>query len=100
MVETLPTIDQIPAPPENSVFSLLKIEKVSFPHPYCVSARLVGYASDHHGGMLDTYAIEQAERHGIYCEICKKEGKILSVHEHKTSLALFVTVPQNKALNG
>ncbi len=95
---------QIPAPPQDSVFSLSKVDKVSMPHPYCIGAKHVQVAADQFGGMLGEAAIEAAEKQGVYCDICKKLNRkrgtpILKYHEHENNLTLFITVPQNKDLN-
>lgn len=59
------------------------VETVGVPHPYCIGARHVEHAADRFGGMLDTAAIESAERHGITCCTCK--GK-LKFADHKSAL--------------
>jgi hypothetical protein len=59
------------------------IDAIGVPHPYCIGARHVAYASDHFGGVLSAAAIEEAERRGITCCICK--GK-LSFKEHERAL--------------
>ena len=40
---------------------------IGVPHPYCITAGHVAFASDHHSGMLGEFAIEQAEKNGITC---------------------------------
>jgi hypothetical protein len=85
---------QIPPPPEGSAFHLEKVKKVSFPHPYCITPQHVEVASDHHCGILNQDAIDDAERRGVRCgggspyELpCK-----LSYREHRHDLTLFVRV--------
>ncbi len=58
-------------------------ETIGVPHPYCITPGHVAEASDHHGGMLGTAAIEAAEKRRVYCGICK--GK-LKFNEHETAL--------------
>jgi len=90
------TLDQIPAPPEGSSFSLVKIEKVSIPHPYCITPKHVAIASDQFCGMLGTEAIEAAERQGAHCGM---RGCNLRCDQHESSKTLFIRVPQNCDLN-
>lgn len=52
---------QIPAPPPNVSFSLLKLEKICIPHPYCITPKHVEVAADYHSGYLNEEAIEDAE---------------------------------------
>ena len=58
-------------------------ETIGVPHSYCIGPAHVAEASDHHGGMLGTAAIEAAEKHGAKCCTCR--GK-LKFHEHETAL--------------
>lgn len=99
MNKTIATLEDMPAVPENADFSLAKVEKLSLPHPYCITPRHVAWASDHYGGMLSEDAICDAEKHGARCEICKVNNLNLSYHEHKTNVTLFIKVPQNTDLN-
>jgi hypothetical protein len=69
-------------------------DTIGVPHPYCITPRHVAVASDSHCGILDTSAIEDAEKRGAKCGICK--GK-LSYKEHET--ALLVAVKDNRNLN-
>ncbi len=62
---------------------------ISVPHPFCVTARHVELASDHFSGRLGTEAIQEAERRGIYCGICK--GK-LTYAEHETALLVYCKI--------
>lgn len=96
-------LDKIPKP-EISNIRLLKVEKISIPHPYCIGSKHVEFASVHFNGMLGEEAIEEGEKQGIVCNICKnlnkKEGRIvLSYKEHKTYNTLFIEVSNNKDLN-
>jgi len=59
------------------------VDTIGVPHPYCIGARHVAEASDHHGGMLGTAAIEAAEKKGAKCCTCR--GK-LSLSEHETAV--------------
>jgi hypothetical protein len=61
------------------------IDSIGVPHPYCIGPGHVGYASDHHGGMLGESAIRGAEGRGIYCCTCKGE---LSYDEHEQALVV------------
>jgi hypothetical protein len=88
--------ENLPPPPEGSVFKLVKLENVSIPHPYCITAKHVAWACDNHGGRLDAYALENAEKAGAKCCTCHGEYPYT---EHKINLTLFVAVPQNKDLN-
>lgn len=96
---------QLPAPPAGSVFRLLRVEDLTHPHPYCITAKHVAVASDHHGGMLDKAAIEDAERRGAECETCRalvkrrRQDRVLRLDEHVTEKALVIVVPQNRDLN-
>src|SRR5512146_2415582 len=96
---------QLPAPPADSVFRLLRVEDLTHPHPYCVTPKHVAVASDHHGGMLDKAAIEDAERRGAKCGTCRelfkrnRQGRVLRLDEHITEKALVIVVPQNRDLN-
>jgi hypothetical protein len=97
----LPVLEDMPQPPEGSTFSLEKIDKVSIPHPYCITPKHVEWASDHCGGMLTKDAIREAEqKHGAACDICRKSGRgIMSIDEHETQVTLFIRVPQRLRAN-
>ncbi len=68
------------------------IDTISVQHPYCIGAKLVGWASDHFMGMLGEDAIRDAEKHDIHCETCtaafrrRDTNKILTYDEHETGL--------------
>lgn len=59
------------------------VDTIGVPHPYCVGARHVVHAADHHSGMLGKDAIECGERKRIFCDICK--GK-LTFAQHEQAL--------------
>lgn len=92
-------------PPEGSVFSLSKVEKVTHPHPYCITPKHVAVASEYYGGILGEAAIAGAEARGAVCETCRdrvrngRQPGILPYSSHVTDTALFIEVPQNKDLN-
>lgn len=97
---TLPEIASLPQPPVGSVFSFQKVEKLSIPHPYCITPKHVAWASDHFSGRLSEDAIRGAEKNGAQCDICAKSGRgILTFDQHENSVTLFVKVPQNQDLN-
>lgn len=60
-------------------------DTIGVPHPYCIGAKHVAHAADHHGGMLSQSAIESGERKGIVCEICK--GK-LTYAQHEQAILI------------
>jgi hypothetical protein len=96
-------LKDVPAPPEGSVFRLLKLEKIPMPHPYMVGPAHLKYSDSMY---LD---IERAEERGARCYICKRLAKcrhqkpcgchLLTYAEHENPLTLFVGVPQNGDLN-
>lgn len=59
------------------------IDTIGVPHPYCITEKLVAYASDHFYGVLDKRAVEQAEKHGIRCGV---RGCTLTFDQHETAL--------------
>lgn len=61
------------------------IDTIGVPHPYCIGTKHVVHASDKFMGMLGKEAIEDGEKHGIYCNICK--GK-LKYADHKQALLI------------
>ena len=63
------------------------IDTLGVPHPYCVGARHVGHAADHHGGMLGKEAIESGERQGIRC--CMRDCN-LDYAGHETAVLIEV----------
>lgn len=89
-------LSEIPAPPDDAVFSIVKLERVSMPHAYCITSRHVVEASDNFGGRLTERAIETIERKGGHCGM---KGCRLPYSQHKSPLTLFIKVPQNKDLN-
>lgn len=60
-------------------------DTIGVPHPYMIMPGHVVEASDHHGGMLGTAAIEAAEKRRVFCGICK--GK-LKFHQHESALLI------------
>jgi len=63
------------------------VDTIGVPHPYCITPKHVGVASDHFGGMLGEAAIEDAERRGAKCGICHGN---LSYAEHETAVLVAV----------
>src|SRR5271157_5930754 len=63
---------------------------IGVPHPYCIMPKHVAIAADHHGGLLDRHAIEDAEQHGAKCGTC--HGK-LKYSEHETALLIGCRAP-------
>ena len=64
-------------------------------HAYCIGAKLVAFAADHHGGMLTEEAIrdfEKVEKH--YCETCeaafkrRDTDKVMDYDEHLSGLLI------------
>ena len=93
-------ISELPQPPDGVAFKLAKVERISMPHPYCITPRHVAYAADYCSGMLTADAIRGAEKRGACCDICRKSGNgILPYDKHENYLGLFITVPQNRDLN-
>lgn len=91
---------------ETPHFKTIDITSVNHkPHPYCIGVKHVHYASDHCGGILDTYTICEAEKSGAACETCKnncrtgRQHKILSYHEHTSDKVLVIEVENNSDLN-
>lgn len=84
--------------PKNKDLSLGSIETIGKPHLYCIGSKLVGWAADHWNGMLGQAAIEDAERNGIFCDICRLANKkdynlpILKYNEHKSDKVLFLKI--------
>lgn len=77
------------------------IDTIGVPHPYCIGSRLVAFTADHHHGILDGNAIDDAEKHEIYCETCteiqRKGGKVLSRSEHEQALLVECAIDINPA---
>jgi hypothetical protein len=90
------SLSELPQPPDGSVFKLDRIDKLSVPHPYCLTPRHVAYAADQCSGMLTEAAIEGAEKEGAKCGICKGKYKF---SEHEVVNSLIITVPQSHNLN-
>jgi len=65
----------------NGNFSV--VDTIGVPHPYCIGSKHVVHASKHFSGMLGKAAIEDGERRGIFCDICKGE---LKFSEHEQAL--------------
>lgn len=85
-------MEQLPTVPDGADFKVHKLDIVSLPHPYCITPGHVAVASDQFSGMLGEAAIEEAERQGIYCDICRSQGQIVPWHEHVSQLTLFIVV--------
>ena len=74
--------------PSTSLFEV--IDTIGIPHSYCITPKHLEYSP---GIYLD---IEEAERHGAKCDICKKlvrKGKqdtILTYPEHETALLIKI----------
>lgn len=62
------------------------VDTIGVPHPYCITSKHVAWAADHCGGMLGKEAIREAEEHGAKCDICKKQGNVLTIDEHEQAL--------------
>ncbi len=66
------------------------VDIIGIPHPYCISEKHVAFTADNHNGILNKSAIIDAEKYGIYCDICKKNrgktGRILKYEEHEQAL--------------
>jgi hypothetical protein len=90
------SLSDLPQAPEGSVFTIEKVEKLSVPHPYCITPRHVAHAADKFSGRLGDEAIKSAERDGAHCDICK--GKY-PYEKHEAVNSLIIRVPQNKDLN-
>ena len=93
------TVKDVPQVPEGRTFRVIKVEKVSMPHPYWITPKHVEVASNYHGGMLTERTIEDAEKRGAGCDICRVNGMTLTYKEHENLVTLFVGVPQNRDLN-
>jgi len=83
-------LEALPKPPEGAVFSAVKVEPVSLPHPYCIGTRHVVEAADHFSGRLGAEAIESAERKGARCGM---PGCNLKYAGHEQMLTMFIAVP-------
>lgn len=72
----------------NHYFKVVSIKAVNHkPHPYTVGSKLVAFAADNYGGMLNEAAIAGYERQGGRCEAgnCR-----LTFAEHTSEYALFL----------
>ena len=78
--------------PAESVFECKGTREICQPHPYCITPKHVGVAADHHGGMLNEAAIEDAESRGAKCGIhgCQKK-----LREHEKMQVLVVVIPDD-----
>lgn len=75
--------------PESANGNYKVVDTIGVPHTYCIGKKLLEFTSEHWGGILGAPAIEDAEKHGIYCEICtNKYGTPLSYAEHKQALLI------------
>lgn len=89
-----PTLEQMPVIPPGLSFTLHKVDKVSMPHPYCITPKHVEWAAGYYGGILSAEAIEDAEKHGACCDICRQSHQgILPYHKHESLLTLFIKIP-------
>ena len=89
-------VSKLPQPPAGAEFSLRGVEKLSVPHPYCITPGHVAIAADRFSGMLGTDAIAAAEKQGVRCGI---KGCQLAYDKHETVVALLIEVPANDDLN-
>jgi hypothetical protein len=93
------TLDQLPPPPPDVSFKVLRLEERVLPHPYCITPKHLQYADSIY---LDGAAIERAESKGAVCDICRAEVKnrrqpsILKYSEHEKVLMLFIGVSANQ----
>lgn len=85
--------DALPKPTDVE-FTLVKVEPVYIPHPYCVTSKHVVHAADHFSGRLGMEALEDAEKHGASCGTCHRPYS-----EHTAELTAWIAVPQNRDLN-
>jgi hypothetical protein len=67
-------------------------DTMGVPHPFCIGARHVAYASDNCGGMLGDSAIKAS---GVPCQM---KGCQLSYKEHETALAVNCKSKDNELL--
>lgn len=97
---------------KSEIISALSVEAINHkPHPYCITPKHVGYASDHHSGMLGDTAIEALEKNegrgccGMYTD---GRGKWSSnrtaifnlrctalYHEHTSCTSLFIQLKRD-----
>jgi hypothetical protein len=83
----------IPQPAEGVTFHVKQVVTRYHPHPYCISARHVKWAADHHSGMLNSATIESAEQVGIGCYTCRQNHENLAYGHHTAELTLLIAVP-------
>jgi hypothetical protein len=76
--------------PSTDTFKVIDV--IGVPHAYCLGANHVAFAANHCNGFLSENAIIDAEKHNIFCCICKGE---LSYKEHKTALLIEVNDPEH-----
>ena len=79
-------LTQIPKPPDGSVFELDKVVKVTYPHPFMITAKHVARAADQYGGMLGEECLRG--------QGCGMRDCNLRYEEHKTEVALTIVVPR------
>ncbi len=65
------------------------IDTIGVPHPFCITSKLVVYASDNHGGILGSTAIEEYEAKTSRPS-CGMKGCTLFYKEHETALVVEV----------
>ena len=65
-------------------------DTIGVPHPYCITARHVTWASDKFGCLLGDDAVESAEKAGITCGM---RGCRLSWKEHEQALLVSCYAP-------
>ena len=80
---------ELPRPDDNAAFRFAGVYKMPNPHPYCITGKHVEVASDKHCGILDTHAIEHAERNGARCGV---KGCTLKLSDHITVPAAVVVI--------
>lgn len=80
--------------PSTENFSI--VDTIGVPHPYCITPRHIGEASDHFGGMLGTDAIKSAEKKGITCGV---KGCMLPFDKHEQALLVSCKIDINKPEN-
>ena len=66
------------------------IDTIGVPHPYMITQHHVAHAADNFSGMLGQAAIENAEKQGKMCGICKGQ---LSFADHKQALLVSCRGP-------
>lgn len=95
-------LEQIPALDAELSFTLLKVENVVMPHPYCITPKHLEYADSM---FLNETSIARAEQRGAVCDICRKlvrngdQPEILSHSAHESHTTLFIQADDNSDLN-